>query len=123
MHSYIKGSVRREGTSKGDGEEGISRKEESVVSRSHKERGCGEGKEIITSVNSADVGFSDKKVTAYIKESFWSQNLFGFKRESRRGIRDIKYRQLFPEVLLQRAAKIFKVICLQCKNLVKIIRS
>lgn len=72
MYFYIKGLVRREGISKGDGEEGISRKEESVVFRSYKERGCGEGKEIIISVNFVDVGFSDKKVIVYIKESFWS---------------------------------------------------
>jgi len=74
MHSYIKGLVRREGASKGDREEGISRLEEiSAVSRRH-ERGYQEEKGI-SSFNSADDGFSDMEIISYFKECFGGQSL------------------------------------------------
>lgn len=89
------------------------------MSRSFKEGRYQEGKGVISGVHSVDFGFRSMKVTRYL-ESFGDQSLFEFKRESGRGIRDIISRQYFPEVLLQRAAKILKVVCLHCKNMNKI---
>ena len=115
MHSYIKGLVRREGASKGDKEERVSRQEEiSAVSRRHEERGYQEEKGISTFNSVADV-FSDMEITSYFRE-FWRPKS-EFKRKSRGGIKDNTYRQLFLQVLLQRAAKILRVICLHYKNL------
>lgn len=55
--------------------------------------------------------------SSFTSIEFWGLMLFGFKGESRRKIGNITFRHLFPEVLLQRAAKILKVLSLHCKNL------